>query len=206
MPSNTKAATVDVASVMISAGIQGATLVRELPVLAEHLDPNALALAEAAEDMEAAQVEHARACEATGIRADEIYAKDLDQRHKSSDIARVRDSRLDYDQAHSAYQATRDAMTSAYRNALHEPDVLSAVSLAYGAAADRLDEVTDRQAEIVSQLQALDGAIGASLREDLKLAGAPASTVTNDLTLDQPDRVTARGRARAQALGELGDR
>jgi len=206
MPSKTKAATVDVASVMISAGIQGANLVRELPVLAEHLEPNAIALAEAAEDMEAASVEHARACGATGIRADEIYSKDLDQRHKSSDIARVRDSRLDYDQAHSVYSATRDAMTTAYRNALHEPEVLSAISRAYGAAADRLDDITARQAEIIAQLQSLDGAIGASLREDLKLAGAPASTVMNDLTLDQPDRVTARARARAQALAELGDR
>ena len=201
-----KTATVDVAAVMTSAGIQGATLVRELPVLTEHLNANAIALADAASEKEAAQVDHARACESTGIRADEIYAKDLDQRHKSSDISRVRDSRLDYDQAHSVYQATRDAMTTAYRNALHEPEVLSAISRAYGAAADRLDDITARQVEIVSQLQALDGAIGASLREDLKLAGAPASTVTNDLTLDQPDRVTARARARAQALGELGDR
>jgi len=191
---------------MNSAGIQGANLVRELPVLAEHLEPIALALADAAAEMEAAQVDHARTCESTGIRADEIYSKDLDQRHKSIDIAHVRDSRLDYDQAHSVYQATRDAMTNAYRSALHEPDVLSAISLAYGAAADRLDEIVARQSEIVAQLQALDGAIAASLREDLKLAGAPASTVTNDLTLDQPDRVTARARARAQALGELGDR
>ena len=206
MPSNTKAATLDVAQIMDSAGIQGANLVRELPVLAEHLEPTALALAEAAEDMEAASVEHARACESTGIRADEIYSKDLDQRHKSSDISLVRDSRLDYDQAHSVYLATRDVMTNAYRESLHEPEVLAAISLAYGAAADRLDDITARQAEIVSQLQALDGAIAASLREDLKLQGAPASTVTNDLTLDQPDRVTARARARAQALAELGDR
>ena len=201
-----KTATVDVAAVMTRAGIQGANLVRELPVLAEHLEQNALALAEAATEMESAQIEHAKACEETGIRADEIYSKDIDKRHRSADIARVRDSRLDYDQAYSVYQATRDAMTNAYRSALHEPEVLSAVSRAYGAAADRLDEIVARQSEIIAQLQSLDGAIGASLREDLKLQGAPASTVTNDLTLDQPDRVTARARARAQALGELGDR
>lgn len=204
MPSNT--ATVDVAAVMTNSSVQGSALVRELPTLAAHLEASAVALKESADELEAAQIEHARACESTGIRADEIYARDLEQRHRSSDIALVRDSRLQFDRSHAVYSATRDAMAQAYRHALAEPDVLAAISLAYGAAADRLDEIVKRQASTLSQMKGLDGAINVALREDLKLAGAPASTVTNDVMMDQPDRVSARARSRAQAIAEMADR
>jgi len=196
----------DSASIARQLSVGASALIAQIPALDAAVESQAQEALAAALAAEEAIDEFAVACSERGVNAGDLFAKNIEERVKSADLAVLRDLSIDSSAASDAARAAKDAFAVAVKDAMAEPSVMREIGRLYDQAAQRLEELAESSGRLVTELSQLDGMIRPSLGDSLRLAGDSSQVVHHDVQRDQPERIVARARARARTLAELGDR